>query len=306
MLREHCTIGMKVVFGRPNGEKTVGEVAEIHQTTADIRTLEARGDGNRGSEEHRTKKQPAGTVWKPGFDIMEPLDERLLEALRTLPPKDENLLDYLKKGSETLIGKSIRWLRRNEATSLLEAIFFFYRNRRDISKSYWKYRRMQDPSAAYEADALLSDWKDYNRRLSLLFQALGRPVSEAVSQAWEDDRRIHSEIDKEFGEATDRIKARRHWQEILERFPNDCDHQERIHLWDERKESQAWIEEGLNEARQTPPTPPPAKWQTPPTPPPVKWPTPRPFKFPTLEQRRKVWQAQKEAARQAQQAVNTP
>ena len=45
MLREHCEIGMKVVFGRPNGEKTVGEIVEIHETTAKIKALESRGDG---------------------------------------------------------------------------------------------------------------------------------------------------------------------------------------------------------------------------------------------------------------------
>ncbi|NDD54549.1 hypothetical protein EBZ39_11860 [bacterium] len=119
MLREHCEIGMKVVFGRPNGEKTVGEIVEIHETTAKIKALESRGDGNRGSEEHRTKKQPAGSVWNSPFNNMEPLNKPMLEALRSLPQKDENLLDYLERGSETLltpsgssIGKSIEGLEQ--------------------------------------------------------------------------------------------------------------------------------------------------------------------------------------------------
>jgi len=268
MLREECKTGMKVVFGRPNGEKTVGEIVEVHETRAAVRTLEARGDGNRGSEEHRTKKRPAGTVWKTDLDIIEPLDERLLEALQSLPQKDENLLDYLERGSETLCayGKMQHFgmhgwecIGGKEQDAILQAISSNYEHRRSIHKvssSMWRQSCLDD----------------LNKRLVLLFEALGRPVSEAVSRAWKDNQRVRLANSKDFVSTKDLL-----------------------HDNHQRKESQARIEAGLNEARQTPPTPLP-----------VKWPAPRPSKFPTLEQRRKVWQAQKEAARQAPQAAQTP
>jgi len=262
MIREQCNVGMKVVFGRPNGEKTVGEIAEIHETKAKIKALESRGDGNRGSEEHRTKKQPAGSVWDSPFENMEPLNNNLLEALRSLPSKNEQLFFYLLRGSETLltpsgssIGKSIlrrACMRGDEETSVLQTIVINYKNRKSIAASYWKYKHMRTTEADLEADCLLSEWNDHNHRLGLLFEALGRPVSEAVSYAWESDRRIMNEIDKEFVDPADRAKARQHWRKMHEFFPNDYDYQEKINLWNERRLSPAWIEAGLNKTSQAP------------------------------------------------------
>lgn len=293
MLREHCKVGMKVVFGRPNGEKTVGEVEEINETKAKIKALESRGDGNRGSEEHRTKKQPAGSVWDAPFENMEPLNNNLLEALRSLPPKYELLLDYLEVGSETLIDLRAHFPRRtgpgtcmyrDEEIAILQTISTNYRNRESIAKSYWKHRRLRTTAADFEADSLLSYWKDHNHRLGLLFKALGRPVSLAVSQAWEDNRRIMCEIDKEFEDPTDKMKARQHWFKIcLDIFPHDYDHQERINIWNERKLSKAWIEAGLNKTGPSPTNPPEPS-------------IPRLFPLElTLEQRRRAWKKMKEA-----------
>lgn len=43
MQRKDATIGMKVYFGRPNGEKTLGEIVKINPKRFKIRTLEKRG-----------------------------------------------------------------------------------------------------------------------------------------------------------------------------------------------------------------------------------------------------------------------
>lgn len=262
MLKENCRIGMKVVFGRPNGEKTVGEVVEISETKAHIKTLESRGDGNRGSEEHRTKIKPAGTVWWMTLDIVEPLDKPLLEALVSLPPKEERLLEYLQRGSETLVG-----LRQgphgpmceDEKTAILQAIASNYRRRSSIVEGIEGYRQdLHDAHhdaawsarkreiARLEIESLNRFLDDQNRRLGLLFEALGRPVSEAVSRAWHDHERIRQEIDKEFSDANDASKAHRHWRKIREYLPDDRDHMERILLWNERRLSPAWTAAGLS------------------------------------------------------------
>jgi len=159
MRKEDCRTGMKVVFGRPNGEKTVGEIVEISETKVQIKTLESRGDGNRGSDEHRTKIKPAGTVWSATFDIVEPLNKLLLEALHSLPPKDERLMDYLERGSETLVGKPIRWLRADDAGALLQTIFVLYRNRQYVAS--WS-------DLAFETTA-------YNRKLNFCLRPSGGP-----------------------------------------------------------------------------------------------------------------------------------
>jgi hypothetical protein len=321
MLREECKTGMKVVFGRPNGEKTVGEIVEVHETKAQIKTLESRGDGNRGSEEHRTKKRPAGTVWSISFGIMEPLNRTLLEALHSLPPKEENLLDYLERGSKTLIGESTCRRARacmfeDEELAILRTIILNHRSRRSIAERIKGFQRDLSASAdkpgscgkcdfcinlrekrediQFEVKSLTTHLERHNHRLRLLFEILGRPVSEAVYRAWEDDRRINKEIDKEFADIWDRVKARRHWRKVCEIFLNDYDYQERINLWNERRLSPAWIEAGLNKNGQDPsPTAP------------AKWPVPHFSKLPTLKHRREAWRAEKEAA-QAHQPAQTP
>lgn len=55
--------GSKVVFGRPNGEQTTGEVVKVNRTTFKIRTLEERGSG-RGAG--------AGAIWKVHKSLVRP------------------------------------------------------------------------------------------------------------------------------------------------------------------------------------------------------------------------------------------
>tara|TARA_A100001201_G_C4085871_1_gene200453 strand:- start:433 stop:627 length:195 start_codon:yes stop_codon:yes gene_type:complete len=48
-------IGMKVRFGRPNGEKTVGEIVKVNQKSVKVKTHEARGINGRSA---------SGVVWR--------------------------------------------------------------------------------------------------------------------------------------------------------------------------------------------------------------------------------------------------
>ena len=48
---EECHRGMKVLFGRANGAKTLGEIIKLNPTKAKVKTIEARGSG------------PAGVIW---------------------------------------------------------------------------------------------------------------------------------------------------------------------------------------------------------------------------------------------------
>lgn len=60
-------IGMKVRFGRPNGEKTEGIITKINPKSLKVRTLESRG---------RTGRSITGTVWKV------PRDERFTKVIQ--------------------------------------------------------------------------------------------------------------------------------------------------------------------------------------------------------------------------------
>lgn len=65
MLKEACRKGMKVYFGRSQGEKTLGEVVKLNPTKAKVRTLESRGNG-RGSV--------VGTEWGVPYSMMTPAE----------------------------------------------------------------------------------------------------------------------------------------------------------------------------------------------------------------------------------------
>jgi hypothetical protein len=62
MLREQVRVGMQVLFGRPNGAKTLGVVEKINPTKAKVKTLEARG----------TSDTP-GTLWTVPFSLLYPV-----------------------------------------------------------------------------------------------------------------------------------------------------------------------------------------------------------------------------------------
>jgi len=56
------TIGQKVVFGRANGEKTLGTVVAVNAKSTKVRQDEARGS------------KPVGTVWGVAPSLVRPLD----------------------------------------------------------------------------------------------------------------------------------------------------------------------------------------------------------------------------------------
>ncbi len=60
-------IGMKVSFGRPNGEKTEGIITKINPKSLKVRTLESRGRAGRSVQ---------GTVWKV------PRDDRFTKVIK--------------------------------------------------------------------------------------------------------------------------------------------------------------------------------------------------------------------------------
>jgi hypothetical protein len=61
MLPQECKFGMKVYFGRKNGQKTLAEVIKLNPTRAKVKTLEQRGQG-RGSA--------IGSVWNVAYEAL--------------------------------------------------------------------------------------------------------------------------------------------------------------------------------------------------------------------------------------------
>ena len=72
-----CSVGMKVHFGRPNGEHTLGEVVKCNPTKAKVRTLEERGRSARSGR--------VGVIWNVPYSMMTPAGPKAVENAKTLP-----------------------------------------------------------------------------------------------------------------------------------------------------------------------------------------------------------------------------
>lgn len=161
-------VGMKVMFGRPNGEQTLGEIIKINPSKAKVRTLESRGNG-RGSD--------AGAVWTVPYSLMTPSGGAMLDELNSRPsvPLD----GFMVRGSEDLPMHYSEFMPHGDRC-IMEAILDTY-NR--LSPE-WLTCDGELPRSQ-----VMSKKSQLERRLKSLFQALGRPVSESVAYQWNEERK---------------------------------------------------------------------------------------------------------------------
>lgn len=159
MLVHQAQVGMKVVFGRGNGEKTLGEIVKVNPTKAKVKTLETRGNG-RGSD--------VGSVWTVPYSLMTPAGVAMLDELNAMPPlhsiPDQPLPVYMPYGD----------------ARIMEAILDCY------TRLSPEYLTADGERPMNEVVRLRNS---INSRLSHLFKALGRPVSETAAYQWEDERK---------------------------------------------------------------------------------------------------------------------
>jgi hypothetical protein len=62
MKKENCEVGMKVIFGRENGQKTLGIVRKMNPKKCKVEILEDRG-----------RKSVKGQVWIVPYSLMSPV-----------------------------------------------------------------------------------------------------------------------------------------------------------------------------------------------------------------------------------------
>ena len=152
MLVHEAKVGMKVVFGRGNGEQTLGEIVKVNPTKAKVKTLENRGNG-RGSV--------AGAVWTVPYSLMKPADATQTPQAN---PADAPLPVYMPYGD----------------ARIMEAIIDCYTR---LSPEYLTADGERPMNQVRQLKHSLET------RLSHLFKAIGRPVSEEAAYRWEEERK---------------------------------------------------------------------------------------------------------------------
>lgn len=155
MLVHEARIGMKVVFGRENGDQTLGEIIKINPTKAKVRTLEVRGNG-RGAM--------VGSVWSVPYSMMNPADG---SSASVKDPSDDPVVYNPFNRGDNLVMEAIV-----DTYSRLEPEFLTADGERPMSQ-------------------VKSLRNSLNNRLRHLFGALGRPVSESAAYKWSEDKRAN-------------------------------------------------------------------------------------------------------------------
>lgn len=144
MLASECRIGQKVYFGRPNGEKTLGEIVKLNPSKAKVKTLQNRGD-----------HYQAGMVWSVPYSIMTPADGTATEKL--------------------LVNPLVYDPYAREDNLILEAIAVIFCNLSPENLSC---------DGEISRAAVQQRYAAYQRKLRGLYAALGRTVSESESYEW--------------------------------------------------------------------------------------------------------------------------
>jgi hypothetical protein len=158
MLHQDCKVGMRVFFGRNNGEKTLGEVVKINPTRAKVKSLESRGNG-RGSD--------VGSLWTVPYSLMTP----------------ENSADI----DQQLTGK-LPIAKANPADAPYQYKQFAHVDNLIMEAIYSTYHELSPEALTCDGElprhVVMRRMTSLNGRLRHLFGALGRPVSESVAYEW--------------------------------------------------------------------------------------------------------------------------
>lgn len=156
MLRENCRVGMRVHFGRDNGEKSLGEVVKVNPARAKVRLLEERGAG-RGSN--------VGTVWTVPYSLMNPTDHTSTAPVPNPTPNPADQPFPYKMGLYA-------------ENAIMEVILI-------------TYGELSPENLTCDGELpqhiVRARHNQLIKRLHHLFGALGRPVSETVAYEWQKE-----------------------------------------------------------------------------------------------------------------------
>jgi len=86
MERSEIKTGMRVYFGRKNGEKTLGTVVKVNRSKVRIRQEESRGT---------YRDYSVGTLWNVPFSLVWPVDEGRPQHVTRKPKRRPCLVNVL-------------------------------------------------------------------------------------------------------------------------------------------------------------------------------------------------------------------
>jgi hypothetical protein len=165
MLKEQARVGLKVIFGRGHGEKTLGKIVSVNEKRASVETLEERG----------TKRSHApGARYGVPYSMMEPAPGEALRGGAVAP--DVPMTPITPRPAAKLVYNPFQ-PRADQL--ILEAMACIYA---DLSPENLSCDG-ELPTAQVRAK-----YATLQRQLKGLQAAFGRNVTEEETWAWETSR----------------------------------------------------------------------------------------------------------------------
>jgi hypothetical protein len=174
MIREECRVGLVVEFGRENGERTKGVIVKMNPKKAKIRIIESRGAG-RGSH--------SGSVWGVPYSMMIAVQDATTDTAITMQSfaQPDNPAFKAFAQAKSMADQPVPYNRFTYVDNLiLEAI---YATHMDLSPENLTC------DGELPVHAVNAKRSKLNARLTYLYKAFGREVSESASCDWMDEKR---------------------------------------------------------------------------------------------------------------------
>lgn len=174
MTREECRVGLIVEFGRENGERTKGVIVKMNPKKAKVRILESRGAG-RGSQ--------AGSQWGVPYSMMTAVQDAVTETAVAMQsfaqPQNPALKAFAQ--AQAIANQPVKYNPFAHADNLiLEAIYITHM---ELSP---ENLTCDGELPMHQVNARRSK---LNSRLTYLYKAYGREVSESAVCDWMDEKR---------------------------------------------------------------------------------------------------------------------
>lgn len=176
MRKEDCQLGLPVIFGRENGQKTRGFIVKLNNKTAKVRTRESRG-----------RRSESGTDWSVGYSLIQP------------DPHDSEIVDFEQRRR--------RRRRRNSRpaqnnfnepsieTRVAAIVYcpFNYIENHAMEGVVACYSALSPENLTCDGELSRSQWvpksRKLNKQLKGFFEVIGHQIDESLAYNWAEQKR---------------------------------------------------------------------------------------------------------------------
>ena len=172
MQKSDCRNGMTIIFGKPKGAKTLGKIVRCNPQKAKVLTMEARG----------TRDTAGGQEWGVPYSLI----------IREATPEEIEAGHAIETNADRVRQPATRGTSSKNPDEPMKYTMFEAENTCIMQAIVSCYIGLSPENLSCDGEASATHVRqrggELRRKLDLLQQALGRPVSEMVAYDWDNQR----------------------------------------------------------------------------------------------------------------------